>query len=143
MPFERGLFPLHFRIIFGCQILNLKCYVTMKKIWYMNLLFLKNNLIKYCNKIENKFILKKKKYLFLENDNIILRNSPAIRSASYRTDTTSYSVDRFLLTDGLLNKSNCQSFAEVHVPTVVRIFVNTQKYYSIKKIKFHMLFDSK
>lgn len=108
----------------------------------MNLLFLKNNLIKYCNKIENKFILKKK-YSLLENDNVILRNIPAIRSASYRTDTTSYSVDRFLLTDGLLNKSNCQSFAEVHVPTNVRIIVNTVKYHSIKKIKFHMLFDSK
>lgn len=77
-----------------------------------------------------------------ENDNIILRNIPAIMFASYHTDTTSYSVDPFLLTDGLLNKSNCQSFAEVHVPTVVRIFVNTLKYYSIKKIKFHMLFDN-
>lgn len=77
-----------------------------------------------------------------ENDNVILRNIPAIRSASYRTDTTSYSVDRFLLTDGLLNKSNCQSFAEVHVPTNVRMIVNTVKYHSIKTIKFHMLFDN-
>lgn len=77
-----------------------------------------------------------------ENKNIILGNIPDGLSPwyLYYNEKKLYEIDGFLLTDGLINKSNCQSFAEL--PLRIHIWAGFNRLFYIGMLKFYMLFDN-